>query len=118
MMAPVVFARDLTVNAGQAVDLDKGMIVPAQSANADFQLNAQTGGLYLAPLHKAALTVNGTEGTCGKARNLQPLRIDGFGANSEIVVRTQSGKCSRLYVAKEIPAGAHEADLHVVTRAK
>lgn len=115
---PVIFARDLTVNTGQALDLDKGVIVPAQAADADFQLNAEAGGLYLAPLHKAALTVNGTQGACGKARNLQPLRIDGFGANSEIVVRTNSGRCSRLYVTKEIPAGADEADLHVVTRAK
>jgi len=113
---PVVFARDLTVNAGQAVDLDKGAMVPTQAADADFQLNAQAGALYLVPLNKAALTTSGTDGSCGKARATQPLRIDGLGPNSEIVLRTHSGKCSRIFVTREIPAGAGQAALHVVTR--
>lgn len=115
---PILLQRDLTVNAADGVNLDTGTIVPERAANADLHLISAAGALYLAGLNGAALTTRGSEGGCGKVRVIAPLRIDGFGPNSEIVMRTHSGNCSRIFVTREIPAGANRADFHVVTRAK
>jgi hypothetical protein len=113
---PVILNRDMTVAAGNAVNLEKGSLVLRNSPVADLRLEADSGGLYLAPLNGAAFTTPGSEGSCGKSRDKQPLRIDGMGPESEIVMRTARGQCSRIFITREIPAGADRATFQIVTR--
>lgn len=115
---PVIFRRDLTVNANHAVDLQDGQLVPRASAEADIRVDSAGGALFLVPLHKAAFTASGAEGSCGKTRNQDPMRIDGLGPEVEIVVLTRHKQCSRLFVTGMIPAGAEQATFHIVTRSR
>jgi Carboxypeptidase regulatory-like domain len=113
---PVIATRDLTASAGDAVDLDKGALAPAQSRTGSFRLDQRDSGLYLAPLNRAAFTARDSAGGCGKAQATEPLRIDGMGPASEIVMRTPHGHCARIFVTQQIPAGAGRAGFHIVTR--
>jgi hypothetical protein len=115
---PVLFKRDVTVNANNAVDLQDGQIVPRDSADADIRVDSAGGALFLVPRNQAAFTTSGTEGSCGKSRSQDPLRIDGLGPEVEIVVLTRHKQCSRLFVTGVIPAGAAQVTLHVVTRSR
>jgi hypothetical protein len=113
---PVIATRDLTVSAGDAVDLDKGALVPAESRTAGFRIDQHDSGLYLAPLNRAAFSRRGSQGGCGNARTTEPVRIDGLGSATEFVMRTPHGHCARIFVAEQIPAGAGRAGFHIVTR--
>jgi hypothetical protein len=115
---PVIVKRDMSVNAGNAVDLQNGELVPKASAEADIRVDSAGGALFLVPLNKAAFTTSGAEGSCGKTRNQDPLRIDGLGPAVEIVVVTRHKQCARLFVISEIPPGADQATLHIVTRSR
>ena len=116
---PVVVQRDLTVSAAQAIDLEKGSTVAVDSSTADARLTVQDHGLYLLPLNKAAFSLSGNDEGCGKTvKNPQPVRIDGMLPGSEFIIKTRHGRCSKLFLTQEIPAGADQASIHLVTRAK
>jgi Carboxypeptidase regulatory-like domain len=115
---PVIVTRDVTMNANEAVDLQKGELVPRDSAAADIRLDSAAGGLYVVPLNGTAFTTTSAEGSCGKTRDEDPLRIDGLGPASEIVVVTSRKQCSRLFITSEIPPGADQASFHFVTRSR
>ena len=116
---PILMQRDLTVGIADAVDLDKGVLVPFDSRAADLRLSVEGGGLYLLPLNKASFAARGKDGGCGKAAGKpQPDRIDGLGPGSEIIMRTNHGRCAKIFVTQEIPPGADQAAFKVVTRAR
>ncbi len=115
---PVILMRDMTVNTNEAVDLEKGEMVPRDSAKADVRLDSAAGTLFVVPLNGAAFTASGAGGSCGKTRNKDPLRIDGRGPASEIVVFTGHKQCSRLFITSEIAPGSDQASFHVVTRSR
>ena len=104
---PVRLQRNLTVAAAQAVDLDQGSLISAQSRDADFRLAIDGGGLYIVPLNKAAFAARGQEGSCAKAREKEPrMRIDGLGPGTEILMKTSRGQCARIFLTREIAPDA------------
>lgn len=114
---PVFLTHDLTLDAGSAVDLDKGTPLPLDAAAADLQLIARQSGLYFIPVNKATFATPRPEGSCRVRKpTLAELRIDGFDAITEIVVRTRRGSCARLYTTRTIEPGSHQVALHLVTR--
>jgi len=115
---PVMVTRDMTIHANEALDLQRGKLVPRESKEADIRLDSAAGGLFAVPLNGAAFTTSGARGSCGKTRDADPLRIDGLGPASEIVVVTAHKQCSRLFITSEIPAGADQATFHFVTRSR
>jgi hypothetical protein len=115
---PVILTRDMTLNPNVAVDLQSGAPVPRDSGKADIRLDSAAGTLFLVPLNGAAFTTSGAGGSCGKTRNKDPLRIDGRGPASEVVVLTGHKQCARLFITSEIAPGGDQASFHVVTRSR
>jgi hypothetical protein len=115
---PAILTRDMTVRADQAVDLQNGDLVSRDSSKADIRLDSAAGTLFVVPLNGAAFTTSGAGGSCGKTRNKDPLRIDGRGPASEIVVLSGHKQCSRLFITSEIAPGSDQASFHVVTRSR
>jgi hypothetical protein len=65
----------------------------------------------------AALAQDGEAGGCKVPRvRLAPVRVDGLGPGSEIILRTRHHRCARLFVTSLIDPGAQQIQLHIVTR--
>lgn len=116
---PIVSRHDLSVRGGEAVNLDQSTVT-TQPAAADIRLETQPAGLFLVPANKALIYQEcGTEGACGKGRStLKSVRIDGLGLGSEFCIKTRTGRCSKIYLTKQVDPGADEATVLVVTRKK
>jgi hypothetical protein len=116
---PIVSRHDLSVRGGEAVNLDQSTVA-SQPADSDIRLEAQSEGLFLLPANKALIYQEcGTEGACGKGRStLKSVRIDGLGLGSEFCIKTRTGRCSKIYLTKQVDPGADQATMLVVTREK
>lgn len=114
---PVLFARDLSLSPSSALDLESGTPVAPDSPQADVSLLRRDNGLYLAPSTQAAIARQAEDGGCKVPRAaLPPVRVDGLGPGSEIILRTRHHHCSRLFVTALVSPGADRITLHIVTR--
>jgi hypothetical protein len=117
---PIVSRGHLTVSSSDAVDLEKVRAVPSTEGTADVCLSEKEGGLYLTPVNKA-----GNSKVCGKdfgqggaQDKKSSLRIDGLGPGSEICIRTNRDRFSKIFLPREVQPSDKNIDVYIVTRAR
>ncbi len=117
---PIVSRGHLTVSSSDAVDLENVRAVPTAEGTADFCLSEKEGGLYLSPVNKA-----GNSKICGKdfgqdgaQGKKSALRIDGLGPGSEICIKTNHGRFSKIFLTREVQPGDKKIEFDIVTRAR
>jgi hypothetical protein len=117
---PIVAEGDLTVGSSEAVDLDMRALVPLTASAANFRLNEDGGGLYLASLNRAKLlnVCVVLPGDSRKQREIPSIRVDGLSKNSEICMKTIRGRFSKLFFTRDVQPGDNQITVHVVTREK
>ncbi len=117
---PIVFHGSLIIHRSDAVDLEKGVVVPSVAGATDFNVSVQNGGLYFTLLNKATIVEScKAAARRGKTVNkVESVRIDGLGPGTEICMRTNHGDFAKLFVEQLIEPGSEQIALQVVTRAK
>ncbi len=117
--SPIVSQAHFMLGLTDAIDLEKSALVSSTSNTADLQLT-ERGGLYITPLNQARFSNScGLNSTRDRAKNkTAPFRIDGLGPRSEICVKTNKGRVSKVFVTREVHPGDKEIEIYVVTRSR
>ena len=112
---PVVARRDVTMEAGSALDLRTGRAVPPGAPQAGVQLVAEGGAVKLVALHGGKFG-RPSAGRCQSGLNdLSWFRLDGVDAAMEVCI-VGPDLWSSLLFTSDVPVGARQVEIHLVTR--
>jgi len=117
---PIAAQASLKIGLADAIDLDKGVLVPLASPDAGLSLLEKDGGLFLNSLNGAAL-LNACKPQYGRNRQktqTPPFRVDGLDRDMEVCMTTKRGRFSKIFLTRQVNAGDKQVLVYVSTREK
>jgi hypothetical protein len=114
---PVVFRKQVTLGHAEGIDLDKGISLPSASPEANLSFTDKEGGIFLTPLHGAAL-LSSCRPEYGRRRSktqVAEVRVDGLDPNSQICMRSIRGRFSKIFLTGVVRSDDQQITAYIVT---